>query len=580
MKKCLIALVISVALILSGCVFGNSWEQLFGQVMSERAVSENAYTTIADMLELRDYVIQQRKNGKTEFSFMYSGTEEIDPGMIAQMGDACYVKMIQEGNVYHLELTLFPGERIVNAYLNGETESLSKSEKQALQVAREMVETAKSQTDDNWELERLLHDMLCERISYSYADIYYEKPEDQPPHLSVLGALLDGEANCQGYTDAFYTVASIAGFEVGRLSVETDTAPHMVNTIYLEGNWYVVDVTYDDSNEDYPSYRLFNAGRDMIGHEYTWQAETKQQKIIANSDEMNYYIRNQLVFDSFDDLAEFVIHGWDADAGSIFYAMVKNESDSEAFNTVLADALDKMERAYSYSLIHSSNGFDSFYTVIFDEKEEKNMKIKLLFQGDSITDAGRSREDAHMLGNGYVKYAAAYLQEAYPQVDFEFINLGISGDQTKDLVARLETDFVEIQPDIVSILIGINDVWHHASDRSWIPNDVFEQRYRTVLQAIKENTSAKIMMLEPFLIPVEDKQFFREDLYQKIEIERKLAREYADVYVPTDGLLASAYIGEEPTSYAADGVHPTDKGAEFIGRLYCEYMKKIIDKMV
>ena len=205
------------------------------------------------------------------------------------------------------------------------------------------------------------------------------------------------------------------------------------------------------------------------------------------------------------------------------------------------------------------------------------MKIKLLFQGDSITDAGRNREDPHILGNGYVKFAAEYLQKAYPQTEFEFINLGIGGNQTKDLVERLQSDFVDIQPDIVSIMIGVNDVWHHAEDRSWIPDEVFEERYHTVLQAIKDQTKAKIMMLEPFLIPVEDKLFFREDLYKKIEIERKLAREYADVYMPTDGLLASAFIGDDPLTYAADGVHPTEKGAEFIGKLYCEYMKKIID---
>ena len=208
------------------------------------------------------------------------------------------------------------------------------------------------------------------------------------------------------------------------------------------------------------------------------------------------------------------------------------------------------------------------------------MKIKLLFQGDSITDAGRSFENPRILGGGYVKYAAEYLQKAYPGVEFDFINLGIGGNQTKDLVERLDKDFVDIQPDIVSVLIGINDVWHHAEDCSWIPDEVFAQRYRTVLQAIKDKTSAKIMMMEPFLIPVEDKLYFREDLYKKIEIERSLAREYADVYVPTDGLLASAFIGDEPTSYAADGVHPTEKGAKFIGKIYCEYMKKILDRMV
>ena len=203
-------------------------------------------------------------------------------------------------------------------------------------------------------------------------------------------------------------------------------------------------------------------------------------------------------------------------------------------------------------------------------------KIKLLFQGDSITDAGRDRNDIHNLGNGYPKYAAKFLAEKYPDIDFEFIDLGIGGDQTKNLVARLDKDFTDIQPDIVSILIGINDVWHYAANREWLSDELFEERYRTVLTALKEKTNAKIMMMEPFLIPVEDKLFFREDLYKKIEITRSLAREFADVYLPTDGLLCSAFIGDEPTTFAADGVHPTEKGAEYIGRLYCEYISNLI----
>lgn len=207
-------------------------------------------------------------------------------------------------------------------------------------------------------------------------------------------------------------------------------------------------------------------------------------------------------------------------------------------------------------------------------------KVKLLFQGDSITDAGRERDDFHNLGNGYPKYAAEYIREKYPDIDFEFIDLGINGNQTKDLVERLQEDFIDIQPDIVSILIGINDVWHHAADKNWIPNEIFEERYRIILKSIKEKTNAKIMMMEPFLIPVEDKLFFREDLAPKIEIIRKLAREYADAYLPTDGLLQSAIIGDEPTTYAADGVHPTAKGADYIGKLYAEYFSALLEKLL
>lgn len=203
-------------------------------------------------------------------------------------------------------------------------------------------------------------------------------------------------------------------------------------------------------------------------------------------------------------------------------------------------------------------------------------KIKLLFQGDSITDMGRDYNDYHNLGPGYPKYAADGLKNKFPDVDFEFINLGISGNQTKDLIPRLQKDFIDIQPDIVSILIGINDVWHYSEGRKWLPDEVFEERYRTILKSIKEQTNAKIMIMEPFLIPIEDKQFFRENLAPKIEIIRKLAREYADVYLPTDGLLQSAFIGEDPLSYANDGVHPTEKGARYIGKLYVEYISKLI----
>ena len=189
---------------------------------------------------------------------------------------------------------------------------------------------------------------------------------------------------------------------------------------------------------------------------------------------------------------------------------------------------------------------------------------------------GRDYSDYHNLGPGYPKYAADGLKNKFPDVDFEFINLGISGNQTKDLIPRLQKDFIDIQPDIVSILIGINDVWHYSEGRKWLPDEVFEERYRTILKSIKEQTNAKIMIMEPFLIPIEDKQFFRENLAPKIEIIRKLAREYADIYLPTDGLLQSAFIGEDPLSYANDGVHPTEKGARYIGKLYVEYISKLI----
>ena len=102
---------------------------------------------------------------------------------------------------------------------------------------------------------------------------------------------------------------------------------------------------------------------------------------------------------------------------------------------------------------------------------------KLLFQGDSITDADRIREDPLDLGTGYPYYAAQLLRAQRPDVDFTFWNRGIGCDETQHLLARIEPDLIALQPDVVSLLIGINDTWHHADARDWMPLSVFEARY-------------------------------------------------------------------------------------------------------
>ena len=204
--------------------------------------------------------------------------------------------------------------------------------------------------------------------------------------------------------------------------------------------------------------------------------------------------------------------------------------------------------------------------------------MKILFQGDSITDAGRDRSDYHNLGEGYPFYAAKIIKEENHDMDFEFINLGISGNQTKDLVDRLQSDFVDIQPDLVSIHIGVNDTWHRADNRAWLGNDIFEANYRKVLTEIKEKTNAKILIIEQFLLPVDDKAYFRVDLNGKIDVVRKLAREFADYYIPLDGLLAQACVGQNCYHWSEDGVHPNANGSEFIGRLYADAFKRIISK--
>ena len=86
--------------------------------------------------------------------------------------------------------------------------------------------------------------------------------------------------------------------------------------------------------------------------------------------------------------------------------------------------------------------------------------MKIVFQGDSITDAGRDRRNYHHLGYGYPWYTAEQLKSTFPETEFEFINQGISGNRTCQLFDRLYLDAIAFEPDVISVLIGINDIWH------------------------------------------------------------------------------------------------------------------------
>ncbi len=210
-------------------------------------------------------------------------------------------------------------------------------------------------------------------------------------------------------------------------------------------------------------------------------------------------------------------------------------------------------------------------------------KIKILFQGDSITDAGRDRRNFHDLGNGYPKYAAENLRKAYPDVDFEFINLGISGNRTDELFDRLYTDAISLQPDIISILIGVNDVGHrHGVSRIMTTDEQLELNYRTILKELKAKTNAKIMIIVPFILDYEDEmsEYIKEELPSVQKIVYDLAEEFADVCIPLDKLFGEAVASQpEPLWYSGDGVHPNANGAAFIGEHYANYIAPIIEEL-
>ncbi len=205
-------------------------------------------------------------------------------------------------------------------------------------------------------------------------------------------------------------------------------------------------------------------------------------------------------------------------------------------------------------------------------------KVKIVFQGDSVTDAGRDKRNYHHMGNGYAKFASELIAEAHPDVEFEFINFGIGGNRTSELFDRFYADALVFEPDVISILIGVNDVWHRHDAHHIATTDAqTETNYRALLERIKRESNAKILMMTPYILDHESVQHMRGEVDAINVFIKELAAEFADAFVPLDELFAEALKTQpQPLYYSADGVHPNENGAKFIAKHYAEAMSKLI----
>ncbi len=190
-------------------------------------------------------------------------------------------------------------------------------------------------------------------------------------------------------------------------------------------------------------------------------------------------------------------------------------------------------------------------------------KTLILFQGDSITDCGRSWGDPENLGEGYVRLLTTMLPDKYAKHEFKFINRGVSGDKVRDLVSRWDVDCISLHPDWLSILVGINDALI-------TPITEFEEEYQTLLRRTTNELNSRILICEPFLLSG-DNNAYREDLDPKIEVIRKLAKEYNTDLVPLDKIFNEACSLETPEYWAPDGVHPSPEGHALIAKSWIKY---------
>jgi acyl-CoA thioesterase-1 len=197
----------------------------------------------------------------------------------------------------------------------------------------------------------------------------------------------------------------------------------------------------------------------------------------------------------------------------------------------------------------------------------------ILFQGDSITDAGRRQKDEAILGTGYVMITAALFSAMYPEKNARFLNRGRSGNRIRDLRARWQKDCLDLKPDIVSILIGINDTLRNHVWNNPTSIEAFETDFRKILEQTRDVLNAQILLVEPFLLPVAKEQLkLREDLNPRIEVVRKMSREFRTSLVPLDGIFARAVKRKQSSFWSLDGVHPTLAGHALIAQSCLKYL--------
>lgn len=192
----------------------------------------------------------------------------------------------------------------------------------------------------------------------------------------------------------------------------------------------------------------------------------------------------------------------------------------------------------------------------------------ILFQGDSITDAGRSREDDFNLGRGYPVLVSASLGFSNPG-EYKFYNRGISGNRIVDVYARIKSDILNIKPDVMSILIGVNDVWHEVSHSNGVDACKFEKIYSMLIEEIKEELpDIKIIILAPFVLKTgatEEKwDYFISEVTKRCVAAKNVADKYNLAYVSLQDKFDEASKLAPANYWLGDGVHPTFSGHELI----------------
>jgi lysophospholipase L1-like esterase len=202
-----------------------------------------------------------------------------------------------------------------------------------------------------------------------------------------------------------------------------------------------------------------------------------------------------------------------------------------------------------------------------------NPNSTILFQGDSITDAGRDRNQTEPnvgLGNGYALMTTAILLADRPADKLQFLNRGISGNRIVDLYARIKSDVINLQPTVLSVLIGVNDTWHEFGSQNGVPVPKYERVYTDFLVEVKTALpKTELVLCEPFVLRcgVVTADWVAE-MDQRRAAVKTLSQKFGAAFVPFQAMFDEAVKLASPEYWAADGVHPTAAGHQLMAQTW------------
>jgi lysophospholipase L1-like esterase len=206
-------------------------------------------------------------------------------------------------------------------------------------------------------------------------------------------------------------------------------------------------------------------------------------------------------------------------------------------------------------------------------KIELKTNQTILFTGDSITDCNRFML-FRPLGNGYVSFIGKKLKEAYPELNHKIINTGISGNTTRDLVSRWQKDCIDHQADVLSILIGINDLWRQYGTELDMTMAVYPEEYgynyRRMLTEVKERCNCQIILVEPFMFTnnTDNEMFTR--LRDYTNIVQNLADEFDTALLGLQRMINETLVEVAEEKFSEDLVHPSPWAHEWIAQRWLE----------